>query len=235
MQPVSLFTAFFAGLGSFFSPCVLPLVPAYLSFVSGMSLEQMQDGGNRRAVIGRAGLNALLFVFGFSLIFVLLGASATYIGHFLLDKMAILKKVAGVLIVLFGLHIAGVFRIRFLDYEKRLHMRSKPVGLIGSFLVGMAFAFGWSPCIGPFLGTMMMYAATQETVGQGIALLGAYSLGLGIPFLVTAVAVNAFFTVFNRIKRHFRIIEIISGALLVLVGLLIFTDRFDMLAAWVSG
>ena len=235
MESVSLFTAIFAGLGSFFSPCVLPLVPAYLSFVSGMSLEQMQDGGNRRAVIGRAGLNALVFVFGFSLIFVLLGASATYIGHFLLDKMAILKKVAGVLIVLFGLHIAGVFRIRFLDYEKRLHMRSKPVGLIGSFLVGMAFAFGWSPCIGPFLGTMMMYAATQETVGQGIALLGAYSLGLGIPFLVTAVAVNAFFTVFNRIKRHFRIIEIISGALLILVGLLIFTDRFDILTAWVSG
>jgi len=234
MESISFITAFFAGLVSFFSPCVLPLVPAYLSFVSGMSVDQMQSEEDRRKVIGQAGLNALVFVLGFSLIFVLLGASATYFGQFLRSKMAILTKVAGAVVVLFGLHTAGVFRIRFLDYEKRLHMRTKPVGLIGSFLVGTAFAFGWSPCIGPFLAAILTYAATQETVGQGIVLLGLYSLGLGIPFLLTGVAVNVFFVAFARIKRYFRILEIASGVLLILVGVLIFTDRFQALASWVG-
>ncbi|MFH1006355.1 MAG: cytochrome c biogenesis protein CcdA [Candidatus Latescibacterota bacterium] len=235
MEPVSLFPAFLAGLGSFFSPCVLPLVPAYLSFVSGMSLDQLQGGEHQRALIRGVSANALFFVLGFSLIFILLGASATLVGHFLLSRMAVLTKVAGVLLVIFGLHIAGALRIPFLHYEKRLHLRTKPVGLIGSFLVGMAFAFGWSPCIGPFLAAILTYAATRETMGQGIALLGAYSIGLGIPFLVTAVAVNAFLSAFARIKRYFRIIEIVSGALLILVGLLIFTGRFAILSAWISG
>ena len=234
MESISLFAAFFAGLVSFFSPCVLPLVPAYLSFVSGMSVDQMQREEDRRKAIGRTGLNALAFVLGFSLVFVLFGASATFLGQFLRNKMVILSKVAGVIVVLFGLHIAGVFRIRFLDYEKRFHTRTRSSGLMGAFLVGIAFSFGWSPCIGPFLAAILTYAATQETIGQGIVLLGVYALGLGIPFLLTGLAVHAFFAAFARIKRYFRIIEIASGVLLILVGLLIFTDNLQVLASYLS-
>jgi len=234
MQSISFVTAFFAGLVSFVSPCVLSLVPAYLSFISGMSVDQMQREEDRRKAIGRTGLNALAFVLGFSLVFVLLGASATFLGQFLRGKMAILNKVAGAIVVLFGLHIAGVFRIRFLDYEKRFHPRTKSSGLMGAFFVGMAFAFGWTPCIGPFLAAILAYAAIQETVAQGIVLLGVYALGLGIPFLLTGLVVHVFFAAFDRIKRHFRTIEIASGMLLILVGLLIFTDNFQILASYLS-
>lgn len=235
MAQVSLICAFIAGLISFISPCVLPLIPAYISFISGLSMDQMQSTENRTKTLGKTMLNAVFFVLGFSIIFIALGASATFLGQFLLSKAGIFSKIAGAVIVLFGLHMAGVFRIRALNYEKRFHATTQRVGVLGSFVVGLAFAFGWTPCIGPILAAILAYAGTQETVNQGIALLSAYSLGLGVPFILTGMAINAFWSVFNRIKRYFRAVEIVSGALLVLVGILIFTNNLQRLAYLLPG
>lgn len=230
MEQVPLIGAFVAGLISFVSPCVLPLVPAYISFVSGLSMDQMQSAKGRAETLGRTTVHAVFFVLGFSLIFIALGASATILGQFLLPKVGILSKIAGVVIVLFGLHMAGVFRIGVLNYEKRFHITAKRVGVLGSFIVGLAFAFGWTPCIGPILAAILAYAGMQDTVSQGIALLSVYSLGLGVPFILTGMAVNAFWSVFHRIKPYFRTVEIVSGILLVVMGLLIFTDILQRLA-----
>ena len=218
MQNVSILAAFFAGVISFISPCVLPLVPAYISFISGLSIQELTQGEEKiKGVL----LNSALFVAGFSLIFIGLGASATLVGQFLLSKMDLLAKVAGVIVVIFGLHTAGLFKIRFLNYERRFQSK-KRIGPLSSFVVGLAFAFGWTPCVGPILAGILAVASTQETVRQGIFLLSSYSLGLGIPFILTGVGINRFFAIFGRLKRHLRWVEIISGGLLVVVGVLIF-------------
>lgn len=233
-MPVSFLTAFLAGLLSFLSPCVLPLVPGYISFISGVSLEEMkdnQDKEQRIKVLKKVAINSLLFIFGFSLIFVLLGASATFIGGFLQSNLRRLSKIGGVIIIIFGLHTTGVFKIKFLQYEKRFHTQKRPIPLIGSVLVGIAFAFGWSPCIGPILGAILVYASTQETVYQGIGLLGSYSLGLGIPFFIAGIAVNAFFSIFNWLKKYMRTIELIAGIFLILFGILIFMNKLAVLAS----
>jgi len=228
MENISFFTAFSAGFISFLSPCILPLIPAYLSFISGLSLDQMRNKepefGSIPGTTGKVFINALLFVLGFSFVFICLGASATFIGTVFLTKLGILKKIAGILVIIFGIHTLGIFRIRFLDREKRYHQQKKPLGLIGSFLVGVAFAFGWTPCIGPILAAILFYAGTKETVMQGIGLLSVYSAGLGIPFLITALGVERFLHVSTFFKRHYKAIEIISGLLLIIVGLLILTD-----------
>lgn len=234
MQEVSLLTAFVAGLLSFLSPCVLPLVPGYLSFISGVSLDEIrssQDKQQHRKALKKVAINALLFILGFSIIFILLGASATFIGGFIRSKMAILSKIAGIIIIIFGLHIAGVFKIKFLLYEERFHVQKRPLSWIGTILVGMAFSFGWSPCIGPILAAILFYASTQETVYQGIGLLMSYSLGLGIPFFVAGVAVNAFLGFFNWLKKYMRVIEIISGIFLILFGILILLNKLQYLAS----
>jgi cytochrome c-type biogenesis protein len=234
MQEVSILTAFFAGLLSFLSPCVLPLVPGYLSFISGVSLDEIRDSQDKllhRKAIKKVALNSLLFILGFSIVFILLGASATFIGGFLRTQMAILSKIAGIFIIIFGLHIAGVFKIKYLLYEERFHFKKRPLSWIGTILVGMAFSFGWSPCIGPILMTILYYASTQETVYQGIGLLLSYSLGLGIPFFVAAIAVNAFLGLFNRLKKYMRIIEIISGIFLILFGILIMLNKLQYVAS----
>jgi len=163
-----------------------------------------------------------------------LGASATYFGQFLMERLTLLGKVAGVILIIFGLHMMGVFRIGWLYQEARIHTTSRPTGFIGAMLVGIAFAFGWTPCIGPILAGILTVAATQETVGQGIRLLAVYSAGLGIPFLLAALAIDHFFTAFHRIRRHYRTIEIVSGLLLILVGILIFTNRFTIIAQWLT-
>ena len=230
MQNVSLLAAFGAGFLSFVSPCVLPVVPGYLSFVSGASMEEMgsRTAGRRWAIMA----DILSFVLGFSFVFIILGASATALGGFLLSKLTLLGKIAGVLVVVLGLHMLGVFRIGFLYREKRIQTETKRVGILGSFLVGMAFAFGWSPCIGPILGGILAYASTRETVGQGMVLLGAYSAGLGLPFIIAGLSIDAFFRVTSRFKRHFRAIEIASGALLIVVGILIFTNQLTVISGW---
>jgi cytochrome c-type biogenesis protein len=228
-ENISLFAAFTAGLISFISPCVLPLIPAYLSFISGVSVEEMKSRDKRSQALKKVSANTILFILGFSLVFVALGASATFVGDFLLSQLSLFNKIAGAIIILLGLHLLGVFRIRFLNYEKRFHTRSRPLGLFGSFLVGLAFAFGWTPCIGPILAGILCLAANQDTMTKGVALLSCYSLGLGIPFFVTAVSFHSFLSVFGWIKKHFRTVEIISGLFLIIVGFLMFIGSFSSL------
>lgn len=224
MDNISTAASFAAGLLSFASPCILPLIPAYLSFISGVSVLEMRREPGGKSQPGRVFLNALFFVLGFSCVFVLMGASATAVGKALISQLSLLKKAAGLLIVFFGLHMLGVFRIRLLDREKRYHQKEKPIGLLGSFGVGVAFALGWTPCIGPILAAVLFYAGTRETVGQGIWLLTVYSAGLGIPFLLAAIGIDRFVRFSQTFKRHFRVVEVVSGLLLIGLGILILTD-----------
>ena len=229
----NLITAALAGLVSFLSPCVLPLIPGYISFISGLSLQDLQASADGRA-LRRAFLSSIWFVLGFSLVFILLGASATALGQLFLQRLTLLKQIAGVVIIIFGLHLTGIFRIPFLQVEKKLEIRKKPLTLLGAFLVGTAFAFGWTPCIGPILAGILALASTQETILQGMLLLGVYSLGLGIPFLATSLGVGAFWKFFSRFRRYLRGVEIFSGILLVVIGILILTDRLTALAGSLS-
>jgi cytochrome c-type biogenesis protein len=227
---VTLFAALVAGVLSFISPCVLPLIPGYVSFVSGVSLEEMRGGSaasdaSRRQVL----LTSLAFVAGFSLVFIALGASASAVGKFLFARLPLLERIAGAVIIVFGLHTMGVFRIAALETEKRVQTQKRPAGPLGAVLVGIAFAFGWTPCIGPILGGILVVAGAKETVREGVLLLAVYSLGLGIPFLLTSLAIDKFFAVSKRIRRHYHTIELVSGGLLVVVGLLIFTHQLTVI------
>jgi cytochrome c-type biogenesis protein len=234
MQEVSLFAAFIAGLLSFVSPCVLPLIPGYLSFVSGVTLDEMRGTGAApvasAATRRRAVLMAFAFVLGFSLVFIALGASATAIGAYVMERLSILGRIAGVIIVLFGLHMMGILKIGWLYSEKRIQTARKPAGFLGAMVVGIAFAFGWTPCIGPILAAILLVASAQESVGEGVRLLAAYSAGLGVPFIATSLAINKFFAASARIRKHYHAIEVVSGLLLVTVGVLIFTNRFTVIA-----
>jgi len=229
---VSIAAAFLAGLVSFISPCVLPIVPGYLSFISGVNVAQYKEGSAPRDLVRRVALTSLVFVLGFSTVFVALGAAATYMGSLLQEHKRTLGVVGGVIIIILGLHTAGIFKINWLLSEKRANVQSKPLGLIGAYVVGLAFAFGWTPCIGPILGAILLYASQQDTVTQGVVLLSAYSAGLGIPFVLSALAVNWFFKAFGRIRTHMRAVEIVSGVLLVGVGLLLVTNRLTLTAQW---
>ena len=221
--------AFIGGLLSFLSPCVLPLVPSYLGFVTGFTLEEMT--GRRRLAM----VHAALFVIGFSLVFILLGASATALGRTLKYYDVWVARVGGVLIILFGLYLLGVIRIGFLQREQRFHLERKPLGYLGTVLVGMTFAAGWTPCIGPILGAILGLAATEADVGRGVTLLAWYSAGLAVPFLATAYAVETFLDWFKKFRRYMLWVERASGALLVFVGLLMLTGQFTRLAAWLQG
>jgi cytochrome c-type biogenesis protein len=238
-EEVSLLAAFLAGLLSFISPCVLPLIPGYLSFVSGVTLEEMRGTGAAAAPIKagtrrRAVIMSIAFVMGFSIVFISLGASATALGALLMEHLALLGKIAGVIIILFGLHMMGVLRIGWLYSEKRVQTTKKPAGFFGAVLVGIAFAFGWTPCIGPILSAILFVAAGQETVGEGVQLLAVYSAGLGVPFIATSLAINQFLAASARIRRHYHAIEVVSGVLMVIVGLLIFTNKFTIIAQYLT-
>ena len=187
-----------------------------------------------RGLSARVGLSSLVFVLGFSSVFIAIGAAATLVGATLQAYKRELGMVGGVIIIVLGLHTAGILPIKWLLYEKRATVKSRPLGLLGAYLVGLAFAFGWTPCIGPILGAILLYASQQDTVAQGIGLLAAYSLGLGVPFVVAGLAVNRFFAASGHIKRHMKAVEYVSGALLIGVGLLLLTDRLTLLAAWFS-
>ncbi|MDE2975047.1 MAG: cytochrome c biogenesis protein CcdA [Gemmatimonadota bacterium] len=229
-QSVGFPIAFLAGVLSFLSPCVLPLVPSYLSFVTGMSLEDMREGVERRRVLLHSGL----FVTGFTLIFVLLGAGATFVGAFLLYNSEWIARVGGVVVILFGLHLMGVFRLLPLLSEKRVHLADKPAGYAGTLAVGAAFGAGWTPCIGPVLGAIMTMAASQEHVGTGMLLLFVYSMGLAAPFMLAALALERFLRAFSRFRRFLPAVQKAAGALLVLLGLLLVTGSFVLLAAWLN-
>jgi len=226
---LGLLVAFAGGLLSFLSPCVLPLVPSYLGFVTGMGIEELN---NRRRL---AMTHALLFVAGFSLVFILVGLSATALGRALNVNSDWLARVGGVLIIVFGIYLLGVVRIPFLEREQRLHLERKPVGYLGSVIVGMAFAAGWTPCIGPVLGGILTLASTQDDVARGAWLLAAYSAGLAVPFLATAYAVERFFDWFTRFRRYLPWVQRVSGLLLIAVGLLLVTGQFTRLAGWLQG
>ncbi len=232
MDNVSTIVAFGAGIISFISPCVLPLIPAYISFISGVSVADLKGELSNKDRMKKVMVRSLVFVLGFSLVFVLLGATATFIGKFMLEKLSLLSKIAGVIIVIFGLHMTGIFKLKFLNYEKRFASGGTEVSLLGTFLIGLSFAFGWTPCIGPILAGILAIAATKETVWSGIWLLGVYSAGMGLPFLLTAYATSRFVTYFSKVKKHFHAVEIIAGSLLIVIGVLIFFDYFTVLSAW---
>ena len=234
----SFVAAFVAGVLSFVSPCVLPLIPGDLSYISGVTLDEMQGTGEpagpTAAARRRVLVTSVFFILGFSFVFICFGAAASVLGRYMLERQRVLSKIAAVVVILFGLHTMGVLRISWLYSEKRVQVERKPKGVIGAFFVGLAFAFGWTPCIGPILGGILAIAGVQDTVGQGVQLLAVYSFGLGLPFLLTALAINQFFTAFARIRRHYQAIEVVSGLLLVLIGVLIFTNRFTLLARWLT-
>lgn len=237
MENVTLLAAFAAGFLSFISPCVLPLIPGYVSFVSGVSLDEMRGGGDTEAsaiVRRRTFFTSLAFVLGFSLVFIALGASASAIGQLVMNRLSLLGKIGGAVIILFGLHTMGILRIGWLYQEKRVQTTRKPASLFGAMLVGVAFAFGWTPCIGPILAAILFVAGAQETVRQGVILLATYSAGLAIPFIATSLAINHFFSAFSKVRRHYKAIEMTSGALLIVIGVLIFTGRLTIIAQYLT-
>jgi len=225
----AIVTAFFAGILSFLSPCVLPLVPGYISIISGFSLDQLkgktQDASLKRAVM----MSSLMFILGFTISFIALGATATSLTKFLLIRMPILRYIAGIVMIVFALHVLGVFRINALYQDKRMHNLQAKSGMFGALILGLVFALGWSPCLGPILATILGLASEQETVLRGTFLLFIYSAGLGIPFLMTSLGLNQFLSFYNRFKRHFRALEIVSGILILGVGVLILTDQMTRL------
>ena len=221
--------AFVAGLLSFLSPCVLPLIPSYVGFLTGLTLEELEV---RR---GTALAHALWFVAGFSLIFIALGATASALGVLLLRSQVWIGRIGGVVVILFGLYLLGVLRPALLMRERKVQLARKPLGYLGSAFVGVTFGAAWTPCIGPILGAILTLAAAQASVGHGAALLTAYSAGLALPFVVTALALDRFLAWFQRFRPYLVWVERIAGGLLILLGLLLVTDRFTLLASWLQG
>jgi cytochrome c-type biogenesis protein len=221
--------SFTAGLLSFLSPCVLPLIPSYVTFITGLSLEDVQR--SRRTAL----IHSILFITGFTLIFLALGATATALGQVLNYQRVWISRIGGVLIIIFGLYMLGVFNIAAFSRERRLHIADKPVGYLGTLLVGIAFGAGWTPCIGPILGSILTYTASSADLQRGIGLLLAYSLGLAVPFLVSALAVERFMAFFQRMRRHMVWVTRASGVLMIAVGVLLVTNYFTILASYLQG
>lgn len=230
---LSVPTSFLAGVISFLSPCVLPLVPGYVSLITGASIEQLR-AAEEKSLARTVLANSLGFVAGFSLVFVALGASASWVGQLLLSHKILLYRIAGIIIVLFGLHLVGLLKVAALYREKRFQPAVGKRGVIGAFVLGLAFAFGWTPCIGPILGAMLAIAATRETIYEGIFLLAVYSMGLAVPFVLTALGINRFLSFYGRFRKHLQAVELFSGVLLIVVGVMIFTNSLTRLAGYLS-
>ena len=227
---LNILVAMIAGLLSFLSPCVLPLFPSYLSFVAGVSFDEINgtvaNPRTRRAIL----LNSILFILGFSLVFIALGAGATVLGRVLFQQQTVIRKIGGVLVILMGLYVGGWVRLPFLMREWRVELKDRPAGYLGAVLVGITFAAGWTPCIGPILGSILTLASVSQTASTGILMLAAYSLGLAVPFLVSALAIHRFAAFFDRFKRFFPLVTRGSGLILVGLGLLLVTDYFTVLS-----
>lgn len=232
VSETSLITAFLAGLVSFISPCVLPLVPSYLMYVSGVSFQQLAHSGEHAGVRKSVVINALLFIAGFSIVFIGFGASASVLGQVLLDYQDALRKVGAVVLIVFGLQLSGLFTFKFLMMEKRVSVASHAAGPIASLLIGGTFAAGWTPCVGPILGTMLLYAATKETMLDGMTLLAFYSFGFGLPLLMASMALNRVLSFFQRMKRYLGLVSGMSGAVLMMMGVLMYHDRVSLLTAF---
>ncbi len=225
---IGVVIAFTAGLLSFLSPCVLPLIPSYITFITGLGLDDVQTA--RRTAL----VHGVLFVSGFSLIFILLGAGATLIGQALLVHRQWIARIGGGVIVIFGLYLLGVLNIGFFSRERRVHLANKPVGYLGTFVVGIAFGAGWTPCLGPILSAILIYASSEASLPRGLALLSAYSAGLAVPFLVSAVAVDRFLSFFQRMRRAMVWISRASGVLMIAIGLLLITNYFTILSSYLQ-
>jgi len=234
---VSMPLAFLGGILSFVSPCVLPLVPSYISFVTGISFEELTGEGEENGKLKKVILlNSLMFILGFSTVFVvILGSSAQLLGNLFMEYQDLVRKIGGLVIILLGIHIIGIINFNILQRDKRLHFfKEKPSGLLGSFLVGIGFAAGWTPCIGPILSAIFAVAATSENPWSGMLLFVAYSAGLAIPFLLTSLGINTFLRHFTRLKRHMRVVSIVTGIFLIVTGLLIFTNSLGIIAGYLN-
>lgn len=232
MTEVNLFIAFAAGVFSFLSPCVLPLIPSYLSFVSGVSLDEMLNEQARSQVRWRVILNSAAFIGGFSLVFVSLGASASFLGSLFLGYRSLIRVFGGVFIMLVGLYLVGFFKVAALERYLQFNLKDKPAGYVGSILVGITFAVAWTPCVGPILGATLALASTAGEVSRGTLLLTSYAAGLGLPFLLSALAINSFFQLSARLRRYIQTIHVAGGVLLILVGILLITDYMTLLNAY---
>src|SRR5881275_3222643 len=224
--------AFVAGLVSFLSPCVLPLVPGYVSLISGVGVEELKD--QEASLLGKVMLNSIAFIIGFSIVFITLGAISTEVGQVAARYKSTLAEVAGVVIIVFGLHLTGILRINALYADKRLHNVKGGSTPWGAFLVGFAFAFGWTPCVGPILAVILGFAAEQDSVLKGIILLGVYSLGLAVPFLLTSLGIERFLKFYGRFRAHMHALEVASGALLIALGILLVLGRFTIISNYLS-
>jgi cytochrome c-type biogenesis protein len=231
MQSISLVAAFTAGFLSFVSPCVLPLVPSYVSYITGLSIEQLTNAAERSRFRKAIILNSLLFIAGFSAVFVAFGASASLIGQALLTYQDHVRRIGGIIVIVFGLYLLGILNLNFLKMEHRYQFRSRPAGYLGSFLVGVAFAAGWTPCVGPVLGTILLYASTTDSLLNGIVLLTFYSLGLGLPLFLTALGVDRFLGYFKEVRGYLWGVSTISGVLLIVVGVMIYANSLTMITS----
>jgi cytochrome c-type biogenesis protein len=231
MKDVSFPLAFLAGIFSFLSPCVLPLVPSYVSFITGVSFEDLKEGTDRKKIRFLTITNSLAFICGFSLVFVALGASSSAVGKFFFDYQDWIRIVGGVLVIFFGLFVSGIIKMDFLTRERKFHVSGKPAGYIGSFFVGMTFAAAWTPCIGPILGTILLYASSHGSAAYGFKLLAAYSLGLALPFFLSSLMFNTFLSYSAKIRKYMRVVMLSSGALLIVFGILLLTNNVRLLTA----
>ncbi len=234
VQQISVIAAFLAGLLSFVSPCVLPLVPSYISYITGLSLDQLSDAAERQRFRSTILVNSLLFIAGFSAVFISFGASASLIGQWLITYQDFIRKIGGLLIIVFGLYLLGALNLKFLSAEKRFHFDSRPAGYLGSFLIGIAFAAGWTPCVGPVLGTILLYASTTNSLLTGVGLLTAYSLGLGLPLLLTALGIDRFLAYFQQLRAYMWGVSVVSGVFLVIVGGLIYANSLSAITSFLE-
>jgi len=231
---VTYIGALIAGVLSFLSPCVLPLVPPYLCFLGGTTFDQLTGEDETPShVYTTVILSSIAFVLGFTTVFVILGATASAAGQLLAANLPLLSKIAGVIIIIAGLHFLGIIHIPILHREARYHADARPAGLVGAFVIGLAFAFGWTPCIGPVLGAILAVAAGEDSVSQGVSLLLVYSLGLGIPFILAAIAIRPFLRTMERFRKHLSVIEKVLGGFLVLTGILFLTDSMTLISIWI--
>ena len=233
-EQTSFFVAFFAGLMTFLSPCVLPLIPSYISYITGISFKDFSETKDISAIRRKTALHSATFILAFSIVFTLFGATASFIGKFLAEYQHIIMKVGGVIIVVLGLHIAGVFNWSFLMKERKVHLQRKEVSLIGTFLIGLTFAAAWTPCAGPILGSILVYASSTSDVKLGMGLLFTYSMGLGVPFFLSAIMVNNFLFAYKKFQKYLVATRIVAGLFLVIMGVVVFTNSFGIISAYLQ-
>jgi cytochrome c-type biogenesis protein len=228
----SLFFSMLMGIVSFASPCILPLIPSYVSYITGISFDELVGPGSRRKNIKTTLLHSLAFVAGFTVVFVLLGATASIIGQLMIEHLRTIRIAGGILMIVLGLFVSDVIPIPFLQQDAKIHLKNRPAGFLGTFLVGIIFAAGWTPCTGPFLAAALMQAAQSETMVTGMVLLVFYSLGIGIPFILSAIAISVFLSSFKKLKDYLGAIKIASGVMLIIMGLLLITDKWTLITSY---